>query len=99
MREEKEAAVEEIPRNPTIKSVDKEKGAGYIDLREQLSELSEEQLAIINAIGDNDTHIDDIIQSTGLSTAKVLSQLTVLEIKSYIRRVAGRRYRLNIKPK
>lgn len=82
-----------------IKDVDKEKQSGYIGLREQLAELSEEQLLIIDAIGDKETHIDDIIQTTGLSTAKVLSQLTVLEIKSYIRRSAGRRFSLNIKSK
>ena len=99
VREEKEAAVEEIPRNPTIKSVDKEKGAGYIDLREQLKELNEEQLMIVSAIDSNDTHIDDIIEKTGLSTAKVLAQLTVLEIRGYVRRSAGRRISLNIKSK
>ena len=36
-----------------------------------------------------------MIERTGLGTAKVLSQLTVLEIKGYIRRVPGRRVSLN----
>jgi hypothetical protein len=31
-----------------------------------------------------------------MSAAKVLSQLTILEIKGFIRRVAGRRVSLNI---
>ena len=78
---------------------DKEKSAGYIDLREQLKELNEEQLMIVSAIDSNDTHIDDIIEKTGLSTAKVLAQLTVLEIRGYVRRSAGRRISLNIKSK
>ena len=34
-----------------------------------------------------------------MGAAKVLSQLTILEIKGYIRRVAGRRVSLNITQK
>ncbi len=79
------------------KEIDKPKGAGYSDLNEQLAELSEEQLRIIAAIDRGDTHIDDIIEATGLGAAKVLAQLTILEIKGYIRRSAGRRVSLNIK--
>ena len=75
--------------------VDNKKSRGYIDLREQLSELSEDQLKIIAAIDKNAVHIDDIIEETGLPTAKVLSQLTFLEIKGYVRREAGRRISLN----
>ena len=81
------------------KAVDKPPRADYIDLRDQLSALSEEQLKIITAIDRGQTHIDDIIENTGLSAAKVLSQLTILEIKGYIRRTAGRQVSLNIKAK
>ena len=84
---------------PPKKEIDKPEGAGYIDLRQQLAALSEEQLRIIAAIERGETHIDDIIETTGLSTAKVLSQLTILEIKGYIRRSAGRRISLNISKK
>ena len=80
---------------PVKKEIDKEKDAGYIDLQEKLKGLSEEQLQIVTAIGRGETHIDDIIEATGMSTAKVLSQLTILEIKGCIRRVAGRRVSLN----
>ena len=64
-------------------------------MKEQLSQLSEEQLQIITAIGGGAPHIDDIIETTGLGTAKVLAQLTVLEIKGYIHRESGRRIALN----
>lgn len=90
---------EPLPRKTTIKAVDKAKDAGYIDLREQLSALSEDQLKIVSAIDGKDTHIDDIIEKSGMSTAKVLAQLTVLEIKGFVRRSAGRRISLNIKSK
>lgn len=87
------------PVKATIKDIDKKKPTGYIDLHEQLSQLNEEQLQIIKAIEGDDTHIDELIVRTGLSTAKVLSQLTVLEIRGFVRRSAGRRISLNIKSK
>ena len=98
--EKEQPAQSPAPRQETtIKAVDKPKTGEYIDLREQLSQLNEEQLAIINAIHGEDTHIDDIIERSGISTAKVLAQLTILEIKGYVRRSAGRRISLNIKSK
>ena len=86
-------------RETTIKDIDKQKPSGYIDLREQLSALNEEQLKIIGAVEGENTHIDDIIERTGLSTAKVLAQLTILEIKGFVRRSAGRCISLNIRSK
>ena len=76
--EEEEAQNADVPAK---KSVDKPKDSDYIDLKKQLEGLNEDQLKIIAAIGKSASHIDDIIASTGLSTARVLSQLTVLEIK------------------
>ena len=81
------------------KEIDKEKSAGYIDWKEQLAGLNAEQLQIISAIGRGETHLDDIIETTNLSAAKVLSQLTILEIKGYVCRAAGRRVVLNLRKK
>ena len=81
------------------KSVDKENTKGYIDWKEQLAALTETQLKIVTAIDKDASYIDDIIEATGLSTAVVLAQLTVLEIKGYVRREAGRRFALNIAKK
>ena len=77
------------------KGIDKEKSRGYIDLKEQLAQLNEEQLKIISAIDKGASHIDDVIEKTGLSTPKVLAQLTVLEIKGFIKREPGKRISLN----
>jgi len=84
---------------PEKKAVDREQSQDYIDWKEQLSRLNEDQLKIISAIEKDATHIDDIVETTGLGTAKVLAQLTVLEIKGYIRREAGRRVALKITKK
>lgn len=65
------------------------------ELREQLASLTEDQLKIIAAIDSDAVHIDDIIETTGLPTATVLAQLTLLEIRGFVRRQAGRRITLN----
>lgn len=72
--------------------VDKPAGKAYIDLKDQLSSLSEEQLKIISSIEPPSSHIDDIIERSGLPTAKVLGQLTMLELKGFVRREPGRRF-------
>ena len=65
-------------------------------LRDRLAQLTEDQLKIISAIDPGSTHIDDITDRSGLSTSRVLAQLTVLEIKGFVRREAGRRFARNI---
>ena len=69
---------------------------GEPGLREQLRNLSEDQLALIAAISPPSTHVDDIAARSGLPVARVLAQLTVLEIKGYVRREPGRHFSLNI---
>lgn len=66
-------------------------------LRAQLAKLTDDQLKIIMAIDPGSTHVDDITDRSGLSVARVLAQLTMLEIKGLVRREAGRRFSLNIK--
>ena len=62
-------------------------------LKEQLFALSEDQLKIIAVMDKNSAHVDDIIANTGYPAGKVLSQLTLLEIKGIVRREGGRRSR------
>ena len=78
------------------KEIDKEKGGEYIDFRQQLAGLSETQLKIVAAIGKEPTHIDDIVEKTGLGAAAVLTQLTLMTVKGIVRRVPGNRIALNI---
>ena len=78
------------------KGVDKTGEQDYIDLRTQLAQLPEEQLAIVTAIGRDSVHVDDIIVKTGLPTGTVLRHLTLLTIKKYVRRSPGNFYTLNL---
>ena len=96
---ENERPARPSPEAAEKKAVDSGQGQDYIDWKEQLSRLNEDQLKIISAIEKDATHIDDIVETTGLGTAKVLAQLTVLEIKGFIRREAGRRVALKITKK
>ena len=93
-------AVRDAERAPsTKKDIDKEKDAGYIDLRDRLSELDGDQRRLVEAIGRGEAQINDLIEATGMGAAKVLSLLTILEIRGYIRRTAGRRISVNTKQK
>ena len=80
----------------TKKDIDKPVDEEYIDLQKQLSELSETQLAIIAAIACPHTHVDDVIERTGIPAAEVLGELTMLQIKGYVSQEPGKRFSLNI---
>ncbi len=78
------------------KDVDKPEGKEYIDLQKQLDGLSQAQLAIVGAIVTPHTHVDDIIERTGLPSAQVLGELTMLQVKGYVSQESGKRFSLNI---
>lgn len=81
------------------KGVDKPQGVEYIDLRKQLEGLTEAQLAIVTALERPSTHIDDVIEHTGLPAQEVLSELTMLQISGLVRQEPGKRFTLNISQK
>ena len=73
------------------KGIDKEQSAPYIDVNETLSKLSPEEAAIVKAISGGERLVDDVIAETGLTTGKLLSSLTMLELKGVIKRLPGKR--------
>ena len=66
-------------------------------LEQQLEQLSQTQLKLLSAIPSPETQVDEIIQTTGLPTAVVLAELTVLQIKGYVSQSKGKRFSLNIR--
>ena len=96
---EKTAAAAQRRENPQKKVIDKAGTADYIDLQAQLKNLNEEQLKIIAAITKPQTHVDDIIELTGLAPARVLAGLTILQLRGLVRQESGKRFSLNIKSK
>ncbi len=57
--------------------------------------LSEQEKAILEIVSVEAKHINDIIQLTGLPTAKISSFLTIMEIKGLIKNVGNQKYSKN----
>ncbi len=93
-----EEAKPEPPKKekPPKGALDKKSGGDYIDLKQQLGALSEDQLRIITAMEATPTHVDDIVERSQLPVSKVLAQLTVLQVKGYVQRLPGQRYERKI---
>lgn len=72
------------------KAIDKAHTAPYIDVADTLTGLSPDEQAIVTALGEEERLVDEVIAASGLSSAKVLSLLTMLEIKGIIQRHPGR---------
>ena len=68
----------------------------YIDVENRIADFPDDQKAILRALKDGETHIDDVIAATGFSAAKVLSTLTLLVIRGAVRSHPGKRYSLNV---
>ena len=98
-------APEEVPPSPVPAEkkaepvLDKPESTDYIDLKQQLSQLSEDQLQILAAMDAGPVHVDDIVERSQLPVAKVLGQLTMLELKGYVGRLPGRRFERKITKK
>ena len=81
----------------TKKVIDKPETTEYIDLKKQLESLSQSQISIISAMDTSSMHVDDIIERTGFSPARVLADLTMLQLKGIVSQEQGKRFTLNIK--
>ena len=81
------------------KGIDKAPAREYIDLQQQLEGLSEAQLKLVTALTEPHTHVDDLIERTGLPAHMVLAELTMLQIKGFVTAEPGKRFSLNIKTK
>ena len=63
-------------------------------VEESIAGLTEDQQKILRAIRQGFSHVDDIAEETSLTAARTLAQLTVLEIRGFVSREAGRRFSL-----
>jgi len=83
------------PKQKTDKKViDNGSKPPYSDVNTDLASLSPEERAIADTLMQGEKLVDDVIAETGLSTAKVLAHLTILEIRGIIQRLPGKRVRL-----
>lgn len=65
----------------------------------QLDKLGPDQRSIVEAVMNGAGHIDEIIEATQLTTSKVLTLLTLLEVKGVLSRRPGQRIEINFAKK
>ena len=76
------------------KVIDNGAASPYIDLNDILPGLSDDEQAIVAAIGTGERLVDDVIAGTGMFAGKVLAMLTLLEVKGVVKRLPGRQVTL-----
>lgn len=76
------------------KTIDKEPATAYSDVNSVRQKLSEEEGKIVSALQNGERLVDDVIAETGLTTGKLLSSLTMLELKGILKRLPGKRITL-----
>ncbi|MBR3691740.1 MAG: DNA-processing protein DprA [Clostridia bacterium] len=54
--------------------------------------LSEDERRIYDCLGEEKKHIDDILRETGMPAAKVLTHLTLMEMKGRVKALPGKYY-------
>ena len=94
-----EKAVKKKSEPESKKIIDKAETGGYIVMQKLPSGLSDTQKQIISLMTEPEMLVDDIIKESGLGTAKVLSDLTVMQLKGYVRQDSGKRFTLKLKIK
>ena len=63
-----------------------------LDLAKSEVELTDDQITLLRAMGEEPALVDDLIEATGIPTRRVLSALTMLEIDSLVTQHPGKRY-------
>lgn len=76
------------------KPIDNGQSTPYSDVNDVLPKLSEDERKILSAVRNGERLVDDVIAETGLTTGKLLSSLTMLELKGVLKRLPGKRISL-----
>ena len=91
------AAVQAKPVLNSEKRIDNTEKRNYIDLQQAKQSLTEDELVLVEVLRQGQRHVDDIIAESGLPPARVLSSLTLMEVKGYVTQQPGKRFDLNLK--
>ena len=86
-----------VPRGDDKISVDISECKDYIDLQDILEHVSQDEGTILKLLQNGPRHVDELVSASGLGAGVVLSNLTMLEIKKYVRRLPGNRYELPVR--
>lgn len=83
-----------LKKNLEKKVIDNGQTTPYSDVNDILPKLNVDEQKIVLAIQNGERLVDDVIAETGLSTGKLLSSLTMLELKGILKRLPGKRITL-----
>ncbi len=81
-------------RKKEKKPIDNKEKKSYSDQQDILKSLSEEEQKLLSPLGKGETLVDDLIAASGLSASKVLSMLTMLQIRGVVEMLPGKRVTL-----
>jgi len=76
------------------KEIDKQTPVEYIDFDSIVDALENDERIVAMTVYSKSMHIDTIIQNSGLTPGQVLTAITMLEIKGYLRQSSGKFYSL-----
>lgn len=81
------------------KEVDRQPKQEYIDWQECKSKLTDDQQAVLLALGEKSLRSDDLVELTQLPARRVLSSLTILQVQGYVKEESGKRFRAAVRLK
>lgn len=93
-RAEKPAQKSQLHQRKKKKVIDNGENAPYSDQKDQLVSLNEEEKKLLAPLKNGECQVDQLIAESGLSTSKVLSMLTLLQIRGIIKLLPGKRVAL-----
>lgn len=83
----------EDSRKPAAKKVvDKIESRAYIDWKSARELFTDDEREILAALQEKDRVADEIIEMTQIPTRRVLSALTVLQVRGYVEELPGKRF-------
>ena len=82
------------PEKTDTKAVDKLENRAYIDVQEILPRVSADEAAVLRQLEGGKQPVDRMIDETQLPAGRILSALTLLEGKGFVKRLPARYYEL-----
>jgi len=97
---EESARLEQIPRpeaaekteQPPKREVDKGKKRAYITLKDGSGEFTDDERDILLALGERTLRPDDLVEATQIPARRVLSALTMLQLRGHVEERPGKRF-------
>ena len=90
----KVAETRRVPEKADKKDIDNPENRDYIDVQEISGDLTPDERTVMELLRGRTLAMDELIDRAQLPAARVLSTVTLLEVKQYIKRLPGKRFSL-----